>query len=412
MAALTEAGARSTDERRVGRARVRRLATARVISYGGTQAAGIALVYQIYATTHSGAWVAAALFATITAGGLLGPESGWAADRFERRRVMVASELAAGAAYLAMVPMHRPGLLIVGALVAAVVGSPFRAASAAAIPNLVATNDLAWANALLGTASNLALVAGPIVGGALVAASGARLVFAINAATFLVSGAAIAMTRGHFGGNASKLQGHGPHGALLAGFRLLVHHPVLAPLGAASALAFGSFGAAVTVDPVLAHAFHAGSLGYGLLTSVWGGGAVLGAIVAGKTVRPGTAARAVAWGMAAMVVSLGSIVVLPNFPLIVAAGALGGVGNGFVFIPWLLVVPHHTADAIRGRVIAATDAFNQAAFLCGMGVGVPFIALVGAHHAYGLTGVLLAVSALLASRAVPRSARAEPTPAS
>ncbi len=397
--------------RRRGRARVRRLAAARVVSSGGSQAAEIALVYQVYATTHSGAWVAVALFATICAGGLLGPASGWVADRFERRRVMVASELAAGAAYLAMVPMHRPALLIGGALVATVVGSPFRAASAAAIPNLVSIDDLAWANALLGTAFNLALVGGPIVGGLLVAASGARLVFVINAATFVVSGVAIAMTRGHFGGSAAGVQGHGERGALLAGFRLLVRHPVLAPLSAASAIAFGSFGAAVTVDPVLAHAFHAGSLGYGLLTSVWGGGAVLGAIVAGRTVRPESAARAVTWGMAAMALSLGSIVVLPNFPLIVAAGALGGVGNGFVFIPWLLVVQHHTADTVRGRVIAATDAFNQVAFLCGMVVGVPVIALVSAHHAYGLTGLLLALAALLARRAAPRATGAELAPA-
>jgi predicted MFS family arabinose efflux permease len=181
---------------------------------------------------------------------------------------------------------------------------------------------------------------------------------------------------------------------------------VLAPLAASSVLAYGSFRAAVTVDPVLAHAFHAGSLGYGLLTSVWGGGAVLGAIVAGRTVRPESASRAVAWGMAAMAVSLGSIVVLPNFPLIVAAGALGGVGNGFVFIPWLLVVQHHTADSVRGRVIAASDAFDQVALLCGMGLGVPVIALLGAHHAYGLTGLLLAAAALLARRAIPRAASA------
>ena len=177
----------SRAERARARWRVRRLAAARIVSAGGSQAAQVALVYQIYATTGSGSWVVAALFASISVGGLLGPLSGWVADRYDRRRVMVASELAAGVVYLAMAITHAPGLLVGAALAATVLGAPFRAASAAAMPNLVATDDLPWANGLLGTAFNVALVAGPFIGGALVAASGARLEFAVNAATFVLS---------------------------------------------------------------------------------------------------------------------------------------------------------------------------------------------------------------------------------
>ena len=48
------------------RRRVRRLAAARVVSTGGTEAARRALIHQIYAVTHSGVLVAAALFASIS----------------------------------------------------------------------------------------------------------------------------------------------------------------------------------------------------------------------------------------------------------------------------------------------------------------------------------------------------------
>jgi hypothetical protein len=96
--------------------------------------------------------------------------------------------------------------------------------------------------------------------------------------------------------------------------------------------------------------------------------------------------------MAAMTVSLGSIVVLPSFALIVTAGALGGTGSGFVFIPWLLLIQHHSGETIRGRVVAAAEAFDQIAFLAGMGLAVPVIAYAKPHHAYALTGVLLAVA--------------------
>jgi MFS family permease len=391
-------------ERNRARWQVRKLATARMVSGGGTQAAQIALVYQIYAITRSGLWVAAALFGAISLGGLLGPVAGLIADHFDRRRVMVVSELTAGAVYLAMVFIHRPGLLLAGALGATALGSPFRAASAAAIPNLVIADDLAWANAQIGAAFNVALVAGPLVGGVLVAVSGAGLVFAVNAVTFAASGALIAMTRGVFGEprQHSTADGHRAR-ELFAGFRFVAASRRLAPLAVASALAYASFGAALVIDPALARYFHAGSLGYGLLTAVWGAGAVAGAVVAGRVVTVRRAHKAVIWGMGAMAISLGSIPLLPTFALIVGAGAIGGAGSGFVFIPWLLLLQHHSPDQVRGRVVAATEAFDQVAFLLGMGLVVPVISVADPHSAYAVAGLLLvAATAICAlSSAVP-----------
>jgi MFS family permease len=403
--------AKATD---LGRARwrVRRLAAARVVSSGGSQAAQLALVYQIYAITRSGPWVAAALFGSISLGGLVGPISGWVADRFDRRRVMVVSEMTSGAAYLSMVFAHTPGLLLAGALAATLLGAPFRAASAAAIPNLVGGEDLAWANAQLGAAVNIALVVGPLIGGALVAVSGASLVFAVNAATFAISGGLIAFTSGRFGGHQQHHIGEGhPTRDLFAGFRLIISNKHLAPLAAASALAYASFGAALVIDPALSRYFHAGSVGYGLLTTVWGAGAVLGALVAGKVVTVPRAHKAVVWGMAAMALSLGSIPLLPTFALIVAAGAIGGAGSGFVFIPWLLLIQHHSTDAVRGRVVAAAEAFDQISFLAGMGAAVPVISMTNAHHAYALAGFLLTAATLITAISSPRRPAVTPAPA-
>ena len=88
-----------------------------------------------------------------------------------------------------------------------------------------------------------------------------------------------------------------------------------------------------------------------------------------------------------------------------AAGAIGGVGSGFVVLPWLLLVQHHTDDAVRGRVIAASEAFEQVAFLAGMGASVPVIAGLGAHRAYAIPGVLLALAASAALAGVRVDAR-------
>jgi predicted MFS family arabinose efflux permease len=322
---------------------------------------------------------------------------------------MVLSEISAGAAYLGMVFAHAPGALLAGALAATILGAPFRAASAAAIPNLVEAQDLPWANAQLGAAVNIALTAGPLVGGALVALSGPSLVFFVNAATFVVSGVLIAFTPGNFGGHQQHAIGEGHRAReLFAGFRLIVSNKLLAPLAAASALAYGSFGAALVIDPALSGYFHAGAVGYGLLTTVWGAGAVVGALLAGRVVTVRRAHRTVVWGMAAMAVSLGSIPVLPTFALIVAAGAIGGVGSGFVFIPWLVLIQHHSADIVRGRVVAAAEAFDQIAFMAGMGVAVPLISVANPHRAYALTGLLLTAATLITAVSSPRRPTAEP----
>jgi predicted MFS family arabinose efflux permease len=351
-------------------------------------------VYVIYVRTHSSAWLVATLAASVSVSGLLGPVAGWVADRFDRRRVMIVSELGAGAVYLAMIFAHARLWLVLGTLGAAVVGSPFRAASAAAVPNLVGAPELAWANGQLGAAFNLALVSGPIIGGALVAASGAALVFTVNAASYAVSAVLIRSIRIGFQEQREDQPELPSAHELLAGFRAVVGNRRLAPLAAATALSFGAFGAALVIDPALATYFHAGSVGYGLLTATWGAGAVVGSVAAGRVVTPARAPTAIVSGVAFMAVSLGSIAVLPSFAAIVAVGTIGGFGSGFTFVPWLVVIQHEMADRLRGRVVAASETFNQMVFLAGMGLAVPAISLAGAHRAYALAGILLTAAAL------------------
>src|ERR671930_387715 len=82
---------------------------------------------------------------------------------------------------------HTPGPLLLLAFLATVAEAPFFPAASAAVPNLVPAGDLAWANATIAFGSNVGYLAGPALGGVLVASIGAPAVFAFNAATFVVS---------------------------------------------------------------------------------------------------------------------------------------------------------------------------------------------------------------------------------
>lgn len=79
----------------------RRLALGRLISLTGGSAAFIALTATIYDETGSAAWLSAALFAGVVGTVVAAPFSGWLGDRYDRRRVLIAADLAAAAVSLA-----------------------------------------------------------------------------------------------------------------------------------------------------------------------------------------------------------------------------------------------------------------------------------------------------------------------
>src|SRR5205823_2999487 len=101
------------------RTAVRRLALARAISLSGGAAAFAALNFTIYEKTRSPAWVAAALFLTFGTVGFASLFAGSIGDRFDRKRVMILSDLAGAVCFAAMAFVHDPGWLLVVAFLSA-----------------------------------------------------------------------------------------------------------------------------------------------------------------------------------------------------------------------------------------------------------------------------------------------------
>src|SRR5437763_13045469 len=123
---------------------IRRLAAARLISLAGSEAAYISVFFVVYRLTHSAAMVSLAFLVTFGTLGVLTPIAGSLGDRFDRRRVMVASDLLGAGCFAALSTARSPGLLLLLAFCAAAVESPFVAASNAAVAALVEPDLLAW----------------------------------------------------------------------------------------------------------------------------------------------------------------------------------------------------------------------------------------------------------------------------
>src|SRR6266545_2469032 len=249
------------------RAAVRRLALARATSLTGGAAAFAALNFAIYQRTHSPGWVAASLLLTWGTGGIASIFAGSLGDRFDRKAVMVVSDLAGAAVFGVMAFVDDPGWLIAWAFLSALVESPFLAASAAAIPNLVDDEHIGWANGLVTLGTNAGIVLGPLAGGVLVATIGPGPVFALNAVSFVVSAALVWSVTGSFSGRRDDAS---EHAGVWAGIRFLTRERVLRAVALAWIPLAAGQGMTIVADVPLVGLFGAGGVGYGILISCWG----------------------------------------------------------------------------------------------------------------------------------------------
>jgi len=375
-----------------GRRSVRLLAAARFASSGGSQAAQVALAYEVYERTSSAAWVSASLVASAGVVGLLGPISGRLSDRLDRRRLMVASEVAGAVGWAMVLLADAPITLVLAALLATAANAPFRSASAASVPNLVRSEHLSWANGTIATATNAAMVVGPLVGGAVIGALGARAVFGLNAMTFLVSALVIGRMTGTFAEPRPTEGAPAP-----STWREVLRDRRRAGLYAVTALSFGAFGITLVADLPLVDGFGGGSIGYALLTTLWGTGAVLGSMLAGR-LPAGRERVALIAGTAAMAVSIGSISIMPTLAAAIAVGTVGGLGSGIAFAPWFSLLQRATADDQRGTAFAIAETMEQSSFIAGMVLAGAVVGPLGAQATYLLPGALLLAATAVAVR--------------
>jgi MFS family permease len=383
----------------------RRLALGRLISLSGGSAAYIALVAAIYGRTHSAVWVSAAIFASVVASVASAPLAGWIGDRFDRRRVLVVADLAAAVVSLAMALTGQPWALVVLLGLGAVAQSPFEPASAAALPNLVEPKDVPRANALVAATSSAAYLAGPLLGG-LVLGAGASpsTLFAVDAATFVVSALLVATIRRPFGSGAT-----GEHPGMLAGFRVIVREPRLRIPVLAGMVSLVGVGIVDVASYPLSLHLHGGTQGYGAMTALLGGGGLLGAALAGRVLRAGSS-RMLIWSFFAGAAGLALAGAAPVLAIALGGMALAGAGRGLGDVAATTLIQEQTNDAVRSRVFAAQEGAAHAAFSVSALSGGLLVQLVSARGAFAVATVFGIGAAAIAATGCSRRSVEPRTP--
>lgn len=375
------------------RTAVRRLALARLISITGSAAAYTALIFAIYEQTGSAAWLAAALLLTEGVSGLAGPLVSVLGDRFDRRRVMIVSDLAAAGCFAMMALVDSPGPLVFVAFLSALAEAPFWPASSAAIPNLVPPEDVSWANSLVAIGRNTGIMVGPALGGLLLAATDASWVFGINAASFVLSAVLVVSVRAKFIGDREDEDEHRGVGA---GFRFLLREPVLRRITTAWIVFVLGIGMAMVADVPLVELFGAGSIGFGLLLGLWGAGSIIGSLV-GRRLEAETETRWLVVSTAFTACMGFAVALSPWFVLVLVLSVAWGVSDGVLLVAEQNIFQRRTPDAVRSRVLGASEGVFHGTLALSYIAAAFVLPVVGPRGMYALFGVatLLSVVVLL-----------------
>jgi MFS family permease len=369
----------------------------------------------------------------------LGLHGGLLADRFPKRGILLATQVAMSvtAAVLALLTLSGRievwhVFLVAGVLgVVTAVDNPVRQSF---VSEVVEGPQLPNAISLVSCTFQIGAMAGPVIGGLLMSSVGAGYAFAVNAVTFAAPVTALLLMRGTQRGRVTPARRMPPTQTPAAGetggetggesggqsdwadtagttspgiregLRYALRTPtVLWPVVMVGAFGFFTISLPVTLAAFAKDEFHSGASGLGLLNGVVAVGALAGALTTARRSRPlrlrtvGLAAWALATAMLLAAAAPNQI----SFTLLLVL--VGAANLGFLTSAQSLV-QLATADHLRGRIVG----LYMLVFIGSGALGGPVVGLLAEHFGprIGLlvSGVVPAVVTILVCRHLAHAA--------
>ena len=272
-----------------------------IVSEVGDHFNNVAVLSLAIDKTHSGRVIAAVMLSRAIPVVLIGPFAGVLLDRFDRRKIMIASDLVRGfvaLGFIAAIAYQQIWLLYVlsAALMAA---SPFFTSGRSAIlPTIATESELHTANSLTQTTGWLSLSVGAYFGGTTAARFGYELAFVFNSLSFFFSALCIFQLRsplGHFRGgkitdpNLNETKVARPWHEYREGLGYMIGSPLILGIGLIGVGWASGGGAAQVLFTLFSEiVFNRGAQGLGQLWGTAGAGLLIGGVIGnylGKTIR-------------------------------------------------------------------------------------------------------------------------------
>jgi MFS family permease len=378
---------------------LRRIQLALVGSIAGDWAYAVALAVYAYDAGGAAAVGLVGLIRFVPAA-VAAPFAGILADRFRRERVMLAADLVRAAALagaaVAFFAEAPPELVYALAALVSVVAMAFRPAQAAILPSLARSPDeLTAANVASSTIESVGSFVGPALGGLLLAATDAGVVFAATAGTYVWSATLVSRIR-------TEAPGPRPDGdrhllaEATAGFRTIALESrlrLLTILFSAQTLVAGALNVLIVV--IALELLDTGDAGVGWLNAAVGAGGVAGAVLALALVGRRRLAADFGLGLILWGVPIALIGVFPDLVPVLVLLAVVGVGNTIGDVAGLTLLQRAIPDEVLARVFGVLESLWVGTIGLGAVLVPPLITALGERGALLATGALLPVLAVL-----------------
>jgi MFS family permease len=329
--------------------------------------------------TGSGFTVGIVMLARILPALLAGPVAGVILDRYDRRKVMIASDLFRAVIALLHVLLltfpSPPLMYLLSALL--MFASPFfNAGRSAILPNIAGKQDLHTANALTQTTAWLTLTIGTMLGGVSTAKFGYEWAFVANAASFVISAIAIWRISGHFrpersaSSSTTAVRWQGAHEFMLS-LRYMRSRPLIFGIALTTVGWASGGGAAQVLFTLFGEIVYArGPAGVGLIWGFAGIGLVLGGLLGhrlGERLSFDGYKRTLTISFSVHGVSYILFALMPNIWLSLIFITLSRVSMGLNNVLNRTMLLQHVPDFLRGRVFTTVEMMMHATMMLSLG---------------------------------------------
>ena len=379
-----------------------------MISFIGDYFVMLAVPIAVNRLTGSAMMVGLSFMSTALPGLLLGPLAGVFIDRWDRRKVMIISDVVRGLLVLIMLAVQtreQIWILYLTTFLIACTSQFFFPARSAVLPLIVQNaDDLLAANGLMQIGQTVGMLIGPALAGFAIGLWSESVAFIANSIGYFSSAIAVLfMVLPH----TLRAERPGDQGAaqntvraviaeLRAGLSYLFTNRTTAGVMMMLAVCQLGVGAFIVVwVPFVQRYFNLGAEGVGLIDSVFGGGMVLGGLLLGtmsrlarKTVLAPIAT--IAMGLLAMPMGYA-----PTYFIILVLNFLFGIAlvpmQSILTTLMQLAVP----DEKRGRVSSSLNAVVNTSGLISMGFASFFGEVIGLRNLLVLVGIIIMLSGAL-----------------
>lgn len=334
----------------------RRLYISRLVSFAGDWFLVVPLLGLVYEATDSALAASAVLAAQALPAALLVPLTGMVSDRFDRKTIMVITDLVRAVLALGLLATDAVGTVWYPLLLVFLEGAAaafFYPASTGALPNVVTDQELPAATTLMSSAWGTMAALGAAAGGVFATLVSRDAAFIVNAASFILSALLIARVVTSLQDDTRTSTDDRRSNA--DAFRYIFSHRRAKALLSSKGVHSLTSGGAVSLFALLSITiFEAGDAGTGALFGARGLGNMIGPLLAlailGRS--PKRILGSIGWMMALWGVGYILVGIAPSLFLAAIAVFIAHMGGGTQFTFSTYGLQELMPDDVRGRVFA------------------------------------------------------------